>query len=158
MQRELNPDLFGEKRLSVEAPAIVGDKMPEPDFLDIDRQILELRNQHQKTQAQLADHVKSSNLKLERMQQLLVRLETSHNGLTVEVGNRLTQMQQHIVERASVDEKTREMMERHTQIIQSFEARMTQLQRVLHEKEAQLSHSLQALADAKAEIARLKRI
>ncbi len=156
MQRELNPDLFGEKRLSVEAPAIVGDKVPEADFLDIDRQILELRTQQQKMQGQLTDHAKGTNVKLERMQQLLSRLETSHNGLTQEIGNRLSQMQQHLIERASVDEKTREMMDRHHQMVQSFESRMSQMQRILQEKEAQLSHSLQALSEAKSEIARLK--
>jgi DNA repair exonuclease SbcCD ATPase subunit len=156
MQRELNPELFGERRLSTDAPAIVGDKVPEPDFLDVDRQILELKTQQQKMQTQLLDHVKGVNLKLERMQQLVSRLENSHNGLTQEIANRMSQMHGHIVERASVDEKTQEMIDRHNQMMKSFEARMTQLQRILQEKEAQLSHSLQALSEAKNEIARLK--
>lgn len=158
MQRELNPELFGEKRLSIDAPAIVGERVPEPDFLDVDRQILELRSQQQKIQTQVLDHVKNSNLKLERMQQLVARLETSHNGLAQEVGHRISQMQQRLIERASYDEKTQEMIDRHNQVIKSFEVRMNQLQRILQEKEAQLSNTLQALTDAKNEIAKLKRI
>jgi DNA repair exonuclease SbcCD ATPase subunit len=158
MSRELNPELFGEKRVSIEAPAVVGERLPEPDFLDVDRQILELRNQNQKVQVQMAEMAKSSNLKIEKLQQQVSRLETIHNGLAGEIGNRLNQMQARIIERASYDAKTQEMIDRHNQVIKSFEVRMTQLQRILQEKEAQLNTTLQALNDAKTEIMRLKRI
>jgi DNA repair exonuclease SbcCD ATPase subunit len=124
MQRELNPDLFGEKRLAPETPAFVAERPMEPSFLDVDRQILELKAQNKniyennrRVQTQLADHIKSSHIKLERMQQLIGRLETSHNGLAQEIATRLTQMQQRIVERASYDEKTQEMIDRHNHVL-----------------------------------------
>ena len=165
MHRELNPELFGEKRISVETPALLADLSGEPHFLDVDRQISELKAQTQKSeennrqlQTQWADSVKTGNLKLERVQQLLTRLETSHNGLAQEIAVRLTQMQQRIVERASYDEKTQEMIDRHNQVIKSFEVRMNQMQKLIQEKEVILNSNLQALNDCKHEIARLKRL
>lgn len=168
MQRELNPDLFGEKRLGPEtaaAPAFVADNPLEPSFLDIDRQILDIKNHLQKLdendrrqQGQVSDFVKSTNIKIERLHQLISRLETSHNGLAQEIAQRLTNMQQRIVERASYDEKTQEMIDRHNQIIKSFEVRMNQMQKILQEKENILTAAMVALNDAKAEIARLKRL
>lgn len=155
--RELNPELFGEKRLVTDAAPTLGERALEPDFLDVDRQILELKNQQSKSQVQTADFVKSTNAKLERMQQMVSRLEASHNGLAQELASRIHQMQGRIVERASYDEKTQEMIDRHGQIMKSFEVRMQQLQRILAEKESQLSTTLQALNEAKLEIARLKR-
>lgn len=165
MQRELNPELFGEKRLSADAPTFISELISEPHFLDVDRQILELKAQLQKSeenhrlqQTQWSDSMKTSNLKLERLQQLMARLENSHNGLAQEIGSRLTQMQQRIVERASYDEKTQEMIDRHNHVIKSFEVRMNQMQKLIQEKEVILNSTLQALNDCKHEIARLKRL
>ncbi len=158
MQKELNPELFGEKRLVDNLnTSVVGETLAEPDFLNIDLQILDLKNSQQKVLVQTADHAKGTNLKLERLQQQLTRLEVAHNQLVQEIGQRLNQMQQRIVERASYDEKTREMFDRHNQVLQSFEAKVMQLQRHLAEREAQLGGALQTLNDAKMEIARLKR-
>ena len=165
MQRELNPDLFGENRAPTEAPSFLPELTTEPHFLDVDRQILEIKAYLQKSdesarqnQAQWTDSLKGSHLKLERLQQMIARLENSHNGLAQEVGLRLTQMQQRIIERASYDEKTQEMIDRHNHVIKSFEVRMNQMQKLMQEKEVFLSLTLQALNDCKHEIARLKRL
>lgn len=165
MQRELNPDLFGEKRALTDAPAFLPELSTEPHFLDVDRQIHEIKAQIQRTedisrqtQAQWADSLKGSHLKLERLQQMIARLENSHNGLAQEVGSRLSQMQQRIIERASYDEKTQEMIDRHNHVIKSFEVRMNQMQKLIQEKELVLNSTLQALNDCKHEIARLKRL
>ncbi len=165
MQRELNPDLFGENRAPTEAPSFLPELTTEPHFLDVDRQILEIKAYLQKSdesarqnQAQWTDSLKGSHLKLERLQQMIARLENSHNGLAQEVGLRLTQMQQRIIERASYDEKTQEMIDRHNHVIKSFEVRMNQMQKLMQEKEVVLSLTLQALNDCKHEIARLKRL
>lgn len=165
MQRELNPELFGEKRVSTEAPAFLPELTSDPHFLDVDRQILEIKSQAQRSeensrqlQLQMAESLKNGHLKTERLQQMMVRLETSHNGLAQEIFTRLNQMQQRIIERASYDEKTQEMIDRHNQVIKSFEVRMNQMQKLIQEKEAILNSTLQALNDCKHEIARLKRI
>ena len=165
MQRELNPELFGEKRVSSESPAFLPELSTEPHFLDVDRQILELKAQMQKSeeasrhlQAQWAESLKTNHLKLERAQQLIARLENSHNGLALEIATRMNQMQQRIIERASYDEKTQEMIDRHNHVIKSFELRMNQMQKFLQDKEVILNSTLQALNDCKHEIARLKRI
>ncbi len=165
MQRELNPDLFGENRAPTEAPSFLPELTTEPHFLDVDRQILEIKAYLQKSDesarqnhVQWTDSLKGSHLKLERLQQMIARLENSHNGLAQEVGLRLTQMQQRIIERASYDEKTQEMIDRHNHVIKSFEVRMNQMQKLMQEKEVVLSSTLQALNDCKHEIARLKRL
>ena len=165
MQPELNPELFGEKRVSTEAPTFLPELSADPHFLDVDRQILELKSQaqrsdeaHHRIQSQIAETLKNSQLKTERLNQMISRLEASHNGLAQEISTRLGQMQQRIIERAAYDEKTQEMIDRHNHVIKSFEVRMNQMQKLLQEKEAILNSALVALNDCKHEIARLKRI
>src|SRR5690606_35675970 len=128
MARELNPELFGEKRVAPEPVAYTSDVAPEASFLDIDRQMFELKSHLQrldetdrKVQSQVAEFAKGISIKVEKLQQLIHRLEGSHNGLAQEIAQRLTGMQQKIVERASYDEKTQEMMDRHNKVIRSFE-------------------------------------
>lgn len=166
MHKELNPELFGEKKIA-KSPAMeaVGTLNSTGSYLNTDRQIFELKAQNQALADQMNkivgtvnELIKSSNAKFERQQALLTRLEQSHNGLATEAGQKITQLSQRVNERKSLDLKVQEMVDRHNNVIKSFEVRMNHLQKLLAEKEAQMISCQAALNEAKMEIARLKRL
>lgn len=168
MQKELNPELFGERRVTrtAETPATSLPSVPDSSsFLNLDRQILEIRQQVgqlgdelKKLMIQSQEFMKSSHLRTERLAQQVQRLEQSHNGLVQETGHKMTQMGQRLGERKALDQKIQEMVDRHGNVIKSFEVRMHHLQRLLSDKEAQLVGAQAALNEAKMEISRLKRL
>lgn len=168
MHKELNPELFGEKKITkssvMENPASLGT-INSTNYLNTDRQIYELRAQNQalvdqlnKVVATVNELIKSSNVKFEKQAQLLNRLEQSHNGLATEAGQKITQLGQRVNERKSLELKVQEMVDRHNNVIKSFEVRMNHMQKLLAEKEAQMISAQSALNEAKMEISRLKRL
>lgn len=167
MHKELNPELFGEKKISkstgLEGSSTMGSGAA--NYLNTDRQIFEVKAQNQalvdqmnKIVGTVNELIKSTNAKFERQQALMSRLEQSHNGLATEAGQKITQLSQRVNERKSLDLKVQEMVDRHNNIIKSFEVRMNHLQKLLAEKEAQMISCQTALNEAKMEIARLKRL
>lgn len=174
MQRELNPDLFGEGKAarparSEASPGLVGPNAPlgteTAGFLNLDRQVLEMRQllatvgeELRKVAAQSQEFMKTSHLKMERLQQQVTRLEQSHNGMAQEAGQKFHMFGQRLGERKALDQKIQDMVDRHTQVIKSFEVRMSHLQRLLTEKEAQFMNAQTALNEMKMELARLKRM
>lgn len=166
MSKELNPELFGEKK-AVKSPVLdspLNIGAASNNYLNTDRQIFELRAQNQTLADQLNkvvttvnELIKTSNMKFDKQSSLLTRLEQSHNGLANEAGQKITQLAQRVNERKSLDLKVQEMVDRHNNVIKSFEVRMNHLQKLLAEKEAQMISAQAALNEAKMEIARLKR-
>ena len=167
MQKELNPDLFGEKKVVKsnlnENASSAGNS--SNSYLNTDRQIFELKSQNQALNEQLGkvvmtvnELIKSSNMKFEKQSHLLTRLEQNHNGLATEAGQKITQLGQRVNERRLLEAKVQEMVDRHNNVIKSFEVRMNHLQKLLAEKEGQMISCQAALNEAKMEIARLKRM
>lgn len=167
MQKELNPELFGDKKSPTTArreglvpPAPSND----PAYLNTDRQIFELKTQMMAMNDQLSklqqlmnEANKANGARSERFQASLTRLETSHNGLAMEAGQKIQQINNKLAERKALDMKIQEMVDRHNNVLKSFEVRLNHLQKLLADKEAQVSASNAALNEAKMEIARLKR-
>lgn len=167
MSKELNPELFGEKKAVKNSTldSVATLTSHNTNFLATDRQIFELKAQNQALVEQLNkivgtvnDLIKNSNVKFDRHQQLLSRLEQSHNGFAVEAGQKISQLAAKVNERKGLDMKVQEMVDRHNNVIKSFEVRMNHLQKLLAEKEAQVLSSQAALNECKMEIARLKRL
>ncbi|MBS1970074.1 MAG: hypothetical protein JSU04_07185 [Bdellovibrionales bacterium] len=167
MQKELNPELFGEKKSA--SPARREALVPpapstDPAYLNTDRQIFELKTQMMSVNEQLTkltqalnEANKTGGARMDRYQQSMSRLETSHNGLAMEAGQKIQQINNKLAERKALDAKIQEMVDRHNNVIKSFEVRLNHMQKLLTEKEAQTQAAYAALNEAKMEIARLKR-
>lgn len=168
MQKELNPDLFGERKVTQKttqnqpagAYATQG-----ADWLSMDRQMMDLRTQIQhiveqvnKMAANVNEQLKNTTMRMERFQQQMTRLEQNHNGLAQESGQKIAQLNLRMQEKKALELKVQEMLDRHNNVVRSFEVRMTHLQKLLSEKEAQAAAAQQALNETKMEIARLKRL
>jgi hypothetical protein len=79
-------------------------------------------------------------------------------AFAMESGQKISQLNQKLTERKSLEMKVQEMVDRHNNVIKSFEVRMGQLQKLLAEKDAMLVSAQATLNDAKMEITRLKRL
>lgn len=163
MHKELNPDLFNEKKNSKMNSA--ESNSSDSAQLGVDRQIFDLRMQNHALTEQLSkmtaainEFSKNTTMKLDRHQQTLLRLEQNNNNIIFETGQKFNQMNQKISERKISDAKIHEMVERHNNIVKSFEVRMNHLQKLLAEKDAQTNAMHTALNETKMELARLKRI
>lgn len=169
MQKELNPELFSDvpkSRRSVESPLTIQSLgMPESNLHLMEAKVQDLKvnmhnlqDQMNRFVAQINEFAKGTQVKIDRIGQTVTKLEQSHNATVTENGQKMSMLSNKLGERRTMDLKVQEMIDRHNNILRSFEVRMNQMQKVLSEKEAQLLATTSALNDAKMEIARLKRL
>lgn len=117
-----------------------------------------LSEQIKKVMEGLNEWIKHSNVRFERLQQSLNRLEQTHNEMVGETGQKFTHLSQKVAERRTLDAKVQEMVDRHNNVLKTYEVRMQQLQRLLTEKDAQVVGAHAALNEIKMDLARLKRM
>lgn len=169
--RELNPALFGESanRSTGKPKVIEGSLQNElPHLMQNDQKLNDLKHQMSvmaENLGQLTQHMqewarwaKTTDTKFDRVNNQLTKLEQNDHYIVNEAAQKFSQINTRFGERKSIDIKTQEMMDRHNSVLKSFEMRLTQLQRILAEKEAQLLATTAALNESKMEIARLKRM
>lgn len=167
MQKELNPELFGEQESQnkVFKPQMQMSLQAETQFLNFDHQIFEVRGEMnqireeiKKMKSDITELNQLTKLRFDKISQTLTKFEHTHNGFIQEVGRGFSAVNGKIVENRSIEMKTQEMIERHNGVIKSLENRLQQMQKTLAEKEGLILNQTQALQIAKAEIARLKRL
>lgn len=159
MKKELNPELFTDKPLTIK------NHGASPNFLKTDEQIFELKQGSEQINIeldhismQLTEFIRNSQLKFDQIAQKLGRLEQSHNGFVMEAGNKLNHMNNKLIERKTLDNKIQETIDRHNNVIKGFEVRISHLQKLLAEKDAQLLAAQTLLNETKMEISRIKRM
>ncbi len=166
MQKELNPDLFGESGLSrsrhleTASPSVLGTQQ----LKELDLKLAEMRMQVNATienmnrfATQVNEALRQSHQKFEKMEQVVGQLEQGQHALTLDNTQRLSQLSQRLGERKTLDLKVQEMIDRHNTVLKAYELRLNQLQKLIAEREQQILSTQAALNEAKMEIARLKR-
>lgn len=179
MKKELNPEIFGDYRGTTSSSVLdplhsdqevylrdtssSGNRSTEAHFISAAKQILDLKTQIQLITEQmnrvvltLNESNKTIHSKFEKIQQVLLKMDQSYNGLTSETGKKLNQLETQLADRAMMETKIQEMVDRHNNVVHNFEVRMGQVQRILAEKEAQQISTQSALNEARMEMARLK--
>jgi hypothetical protein len=163
--RELNPALFGGT--SSRRPTVIdgSQQLDMPHVMQSDQKIndfgLQLGSMAEhvgKLTQQFTEWTKSSHSKFERLQSQIAKLEQNDHYIVTEAAQKFSQVNTRFGERKSLDIKIQEMIDRHNSVLKSFEMRLTQMQRLLAEKESQLLATTAALNESKMEIARLKRM
>jgi uncharacterized protein YqgV (UPF0045/DUF77 family) len=127
-------------------------------FNDMKTQLNHLQDEMNKFVAQVNEFAKTSQIKVERVTHAMTKTDITVHNLETEVQQKHTVLSNKMAERRTLDLKIQEMVDRHNNILRTFEVRMSQMQKVIADKEAQLLQSQSALNEAKMEIARLKRI
>lgn len=150
MEMELNPVSRAKKAESVSGlEASVNELKLQNHFLN---------EQIKKVVDGLNEWIKHSNVRFERLHQGLARMEQTHNALVEDASQKFTNLNQKIGDRRTLDAKIQEMVDRHNNVLRSYEVRMNHLQKLLVEKEAQALAAHAALNETKMDIARLKRL
>lgn len=161
MQKELNPELFGESN----AKSRIYEASSQSQVNYLDQKVLETRanmkqlgDQFQKVVSQMNEFIKSSHGKFEKIQQQIQRLEQNDQTIVRDASQRISAVHQRFSDKNNMEYKVQEMMERHQAILRGFEMKLQQMQKILSEREAQLVSTQALLSESKMELARLKRI
>jgi chromosome segregation ATPase len=164
--RELNRDLFMDKlkeelEASVPPPTSFA-KAEDMKHVSLSvehnhRRLKELESRIEQVSRKMDEMTTGNKQRFERVQGHFHRqtemIQTANN----DVNGKLSHLASRVNERKVSENQIKELVDRHQQMVQSFEARMTQLQRVLSEQEMQLMGTRAELQEAVREIARLKK-
>lgn len=170
MSRELNPELFPDlpKPISANpeskggAPLMTGRDeewkllLNQVDFLR--RKFKEFESRLELTTSRLNEFANASKLKFERVTGITQRLDEMVKGSLLDMNNKQSQLISKVNERKVGDAKIQELVDRHNQLVQNFELRLSQMQKLISEQEMQLMSSRAELKEAQREIARMKRL
>ncbi len=168
MPRELNPELFGSKK---PAPEPVSTAPSQPSWLkEEDGKVLALRLEAlRKKLKELEAAIETQNgrqkdgqeglkVRFDRIQQHMQRQDSQMQANSQDVHNKLAKIVSRLNERLTSDSKIEELMDRQQQVIQSFELRLSQMQKIINEQELMLAAARSELKEAQREITRLKRL
>lgn len=180
--RELDPGLFGGAPGGMGASSVAshglqpppampatqpGRAIPYPpiDMRVLEAQVLQIKavlSQYDRRMDQMAAQIgelsRDSQSRLDRYGQQLMRLEDGIQRLTTDTSNRLAALAGRVNERKVSDSKLQDLIDRHNLLVRNFENRLSSLQKLASDQEQALLSAFAALEDARADLARLKRI
>jgi chromosome segregation ATPase len=168
MSRELNRDIFGElnstqrpaQRPHAEsAPAVSAEdlKIMSYQVESLSKKLKEFESKFEVLGSRWDEIAASTKLRFERIQSHFQRQGEAIQSNFREVHSKVAQMGTKLNEKRMSEASIKEMVERHSSVVQSFEVRLNQMQKVLSEQELQLLNSRAELKDAQKELARLKK-
>ncbi|MEQ1878098.1 MAG: hypothetical protein ABL958_15755 [Bdellovibrionia bacterium] len=96
-------------------------------------------------------------LKTEKMSIKIRLLEERQQGFIEDFQKKLTSFNVRMSDKPRVDIMVQEIIEKHNQIVRTFENRLGQLKRVVENQEAELYKIMNELQEARRELSRLKR-
>lgn len=183
MTRELDPNLFGAGATAgpvhstvashgLQAPYTPpttqpGRAIPYPpiDMRVLEAQVLQIKavlsgfdRRIDQLAAQVSEMSRDSQSKLDRYAQQLLRLEDGIQRLTTDTSSRLASLAGRVNERKVSDSKLQDLIDRHNLLVRNFENRLSSLQKLASDQEQALLSAFAALEDARADLARLKRM
>lgn len=165
MTRELNRDLFPSEGKVTSKPQEEGEgSVSKEDLRVLSYQIetlwhkvKELEPRVEKNQNRLQELSSSSKLRFERIQNHFQRQGELVQGQFGDMHAKIAQLLSKVNESRLAESRIQEIVDRHQQVVQSFEARLQQLKKLVTEQELQLSASRAELKEALKEISRLKK-
>jgi chromosome segregation ATPase len=168
-KKQLNPDLFSGQSATVEIKSHQGRVYPmenpaspfgdhELKLAEARRDIKILSDHLSKTISKFDEFSKSTNMRMDRVQNLIQQYELKNDILKSDLMEKTQSLNQKLTERRTLDLKTQDLIDRHNQMIKGYEARLQSLMKIINEKDHQLLQAQATLNGAKMEIARLKRL
>ena len=109
-------------------------------------------------ESRMSEFMSVCKARIERVGSALQRLEEFFKTSLQDLKSKHAAVSGRLNERKVADSKIEDLVHRHTQTVQNFEVRVSQLQKVISEQELQLMNSKAALKEAQREIARLKKL
>lgn len=170
MSRELNRDIFGDmnaaikpnaekKKSTIEAPVSAEDmKLFGFQVESMSRKLKDLESKFEVLASKCDELTSSTKLKFERVQAHFQRQGESMTSNFRETNSKVATIATKLNERKLHEINIKEMVERHQQVVQAFELRLQQMQKVITEQEYQLMNSRAELKDALKELAKIKKL
>jgi hypothetical protein len=177
MSRELNRDIFGEftpPSLSTPAkndawsketlpprqePAKVEDARLVGHHVEtLKRRMKDYEYKLDALNSKMTELMSATKARIERIAAATHRAEEFSKMGFQELNSKFASISGRVSERRVHDTKVEEMVDRHAQVLNQFEVRLNQLQKIIGEQEMQLMNSRSALQEALREIARLKKL
>lgn len=164
MARELSRELFGNRRPpEMEAgPQTTSPKTDEVRVLhlhieSLNKRLKEFESRVETMHTKVDEMSRQNKQRFERVQgHFQNQSEMVKSGFS-DFNNKIAQVVSRVNERKVNDGVIKEMVDRHTQVVQAFEVRLNQLTRVISEQEMQLMNARQELKEALQELSRLKK-
>jgi len=169
MARELNRELFGQRSSSAEVdpqtppPTPAYAKADEVRVLHLhietlSRRMKEFESRVESMFTKVEELSAQNKQRFERVQGHFQRSgEMVKNSMT-EVHNKIAQVVSRLNERKISEGVVKEMVDRHSNVVQTFETRLQQFQKVMSDQEMQLMHARSELKQALLELSRLKKL
>lgn len=169
MARELNPELFGEVKKETTqnnpswppASALKTKPSAETQWAEalhqidlVKRKMQDFESKLEMTNTRLTELVQATRSRLERMGTHSQRLESIVRDGLKDLQEKHLGLSGKVSERRLSDSKVQELVDRHHQVIQNFEMKMQQMQKIMSEQELQLMNAKSAMQEAQREIAR----
>jgi hypothetical protein len=156
MSRQINMDIFNESY----NPSSMAEKEAYPSFEGerADPHYDEIAGRIEKLRYEVQEWAKSLNLRLEKTTQRVQALEERAVLTARENHEKLATLYSKIKETQNSDFKFASLVERHNQIVQSFELRLTQSQRLIENQAVQLAKQQDLIDDARRQLEKLKRL
>lgn len=169
MSRELNRDIFGDISTMVQArtqrPTAEALPTVSPEDLkimgyqldSIQKKMKEYESKLEVLASRWDEVSASSRLRFERIQSHFQRQGEAIQANFKDVHSKVATIAGKVSERKVNEASISEMIERHQAVVQTFDARLQQMQKVISEQELQLMSSRSELKEALKELAKLKR-
>ena len=168
MARELNRELFGLQNPAHTPETSPGG--PAPTYAKVDdvrvlhlhiesltRKMKEFESRVETMHTKVEEVINQNRQRFERVQNHFKgQTEMLQNALG-DVHNKIAQVVSRMNERKLSENMIKEMVDRHGQVVQSFEVRLQQFQKVMSDQELQLMHARSELKETMLELARLKK-
>lgn len=171
MARELNRELFGggsnrdnlEPEKTGQSQQVVYAKADEVRVLhlhieNLSKRMKEFESRVETMHTKVEDVVVQNKQRFERVQSHFKAQNESFQSGIGDINNKIAAVVSRVNERKISENIIKEMVERHSQLVQSFEVRMQQLQKVISEQELQLMNARSELKAALQELTRLKKL
>jgi hypothetical protein len=104
------------------------------------------------------DLAKLMTMKTERLMVKVRMMEERQNEFIMDTQKKLTGMVTRSAELPKLEMRMQEVLERHNQVIRTFENKINHIKRVVDQQEVTLFKAMAELEESRREIARLKRI
>lgn len=160
MTRQIQRDLFGE---SISGGALgapkagesLGSGLSDDEILrglgiklnSLSRQMKELAAGLETVERRLESLSTSTNSRFERVQGSQGRMEEAVKRVVQEFSEKFSTVLSRLTERKGSDAKMEELVNRHNQIVQGFEVKLNQMQKVIGEQELKLLSYQSTLKD-----------
>ncbi len=167
MARELNRELFsrplgsdGDSGLAPVQPQVKAEELRvlHLHMETMSRRMKEFESRVETMHTKVDEVVAQNRQRFERVQGHFQRQNEMLQMSNSEMHNKIAQVVSRMNERKVSENLIKEMVDRHGAVVQAFEVRLSQLQKVMSEQEMQLMHARSELKQALHELSRLKKL